>query len=46
MFAAYNAQAGGKTWDNKPIPPWEEVGEKVHANWQAAAGAAYDLMNA
>lgn len=35
-FAAYNTQAGGKTWDGKDIPPWEKTGEKVQANWRAA----------
>ena len=35
-FAAYNVQAGGKTWDGKDIPPWEKTGEKVQANWRAA----------
>lgn len=35
-FAAYNVQAGGLTWDKKPIPPWPETGEKVQANWRAA----------
>lgn len=40
MFAAYNEQAGGLTWDGKPIPPWESTGPKVQANWRAAARAA------
>lgn len=35
-FDAYNVQAGGLTWDKKPIPPWPETGEKVQANWRAA----------
>jgi len=35
-FNAYNAAAGGKTWDGKDIPPFAEVGEKVQANWIAA----------
>lgn len=38
-FDAYNVQAGGKTWDGKDIPPFEEVGEKVQANWVAAVQA-------
>lgn len=38
-FEAYNVQAGGKTWDGKDIPPFEEVGEKVQANWIAATKA-------
>jgi hypothetical protein len=40
MFAAYNTQAGGLTWDGKPIPPWHDTGPKVQANWCAAAREA------
>ena len=40
MFAAYNRAAGGKTWDGKPIPPWEDTGDRVQANWIAAARLA------
>ena len=42
MFDAYNAQAGGKTWDGKDIPPFGDVGPKVQANWFAAAQVALD----
>lgn len=38
-FDAYNAAAGGKTWDGKDIPPFEAVGERVQANWCAAIKA-------
>lgn len=44
MFAAYNEQAGGLTWDGKPIPPWENTGPKVQANWRAAARRARELL--
>lgn len=44
MFAAYNEQAGGLTWDGKPIPPWEATGPKVQANWMAAARRARELL--
>lgn len=37
LFQAYNEQAGGLTYDGKPIPPFEEVGEKVQENWKAVA---------
>jgi hypothetical protein len=40
MFDHYNLAAGGKTWDGKQIPPFDEVGEKVRDNWIAAAKAA------
>lgn len=44
MFAAYNAQAGGLTWDGKPIPPWENTGPKVQENWRAAAREAFKVL--
>lgn len=44
MFVAYNAAAGGLTWDGKPIPPWSDVGPKVKANWIAAARRARELL--
>lgn len=46
MFDAYNAEAGGLTWDGKPIPPFDAVGPKVQANWFAAARCAMNALNA
>jgi NTP pyrophosphatase (non-canonical NTP hydrolase) len=39
-FEAYNESKGGLTWDGKPIPPWEAIGEAVQTAWQAAADAS------
>lgn len=40
-FEAYNERKGGKTYDGKPIPPWDtltdETGRAVQAAWEAAA---------
>ena len=44
MFDAYNAEAGGLTWDGKPIPPFDAVGPKVQANWFAAARCAMNAL--
>lgn len=41
-FEAYNEAKGGKTYDDKPIPPWDQVGEKVQAGWEAAANAVIE----
>lgn len=43
-FEAYNEQAGGKTWDGKDIPPFDEVGEAVQANWIAGAKAIREAL--
>lgn len=39
MWAAYAAQAGGKTFDGKPLPTWEELGDERQACWRAALKA-------
>lgn len=44
-FEAYNKQAGGKTFDGRPIPPWSEVGDKVQDNWTAAVLAVKDVLD-
>ena len=43
-YEAYSRFTGGKTWDGKPMPTWEEVcardaerGTKVSGAWEAAA---------
>jgi len=38
-FEGYNAVMGGLTWDNKPIPGWDEVGDRVRNGWEGAAKA-------
>jgi hypothetical protein len=40
MWDAYAEQAGGKTFDGKPLPSWDELGEERQACWVAAAAAA------
>ena len=40
MYAAYNLQAGGKTFDGKPLPTWKELGADRQGCWLAAAKAA------
>lgn len=39
MWAAYAAQAGGKTFDDKPLPTWDELGADRQACWRAALQA-------
>lgn len=42
-FEVYNEAKGGKTYDGKPIPPWDtltdETGRAVQAAWEKAAVA-------
>lgn len=42
MWAAYSEKAGGKTFDGKPLPTWDELGEERQQCWGAAADAAID----
>lgn len=41
-FNAYNAKAGGKTYDGKDVPAWADLGEAVQANWEASARAVME----
>jgi hypothetical protein len=41
MWDAYSQKAGGKTFDGKPLPKWEELGEDRQSCWSAAADAAH-----
>lgn len=36
MWTAYAHQAGGKTFDGKPLPTWEELGAERQECWRAA----------
>jgi hypothetical protein len=43
---AYNAYArvtGGKTFDGRDMPAWEDLSSTIKAAWQAAASAAVHL---
>jgi hypothetical protein len=44
-FEAYAKNKGGKTYDNKPIPEWDNVGPDVKRAWQAAAQAVEKELN-
>lgn len=37
-YEAYTAQAGGVTFDNKPLPTFDELGENRQQCWYAAIG--------
>lgn len=39
MWDAYAAQGGGKTFDGKPLPTWDELGDERQACWRAALQA-------
>lgn len=36
-FEAYAESVGGKTYDAKPIPPWDQLTDVVQAGWEAGA---------
>lgn len=40
MYHAYCKQAGGKTFDGKPLPTWAEIGAERQSCWVAAAKQA------
>lgn len=39
MWGAYSHAAGGKTFDGKPLPTWEELGAERQTCWRAALQA-------
>lgn len=42
MYDAYCTQAGGLTFDGKPLPTYAELGAERQACWEAAASRARD----
>ena len=42
MYAAYCQQAGGLTFDGKPLPSFQELGLERQTCWKAAAAAAHE----
>lgn len=36
-YAAYVAAVGGKTWDGRPCPTWDELTDKIRAGWETGA---------
>lgn len=39
MWSAYCEQGGGKTFDGKPLPTWDELGAERQECWRAALKA-------
>lgn len=44
-FNAYGEKAEWKTWDGKPMPQWDAVGEVVQQRWVAAVKAIFRRLN-
>ena len=43
-YERYAANRHWKTWDDKPMPTWAEVGEGVQNGWIAAAVAVQEKI--
>lgn len=43
-FEAYSNAVGGTNVAGNPIPPWEELGEKVQGGWTAAVNAMANYL--
>lgn len=39
-YEAYGVAVGGKTWDGKDIPDWDDLQDRQRDGWRAAAQAA------
>lgn len=44
IYGAYCHQAGGKTFDGKPLPTFAQLGEERQSCWVAAAQTASDEL--
>ena len=44
MWDAYTFRAGGITFDGKPLPTWDELGEDRQSCWLAAASVPADQI--
>lgn len=44
LWEAYCNQAGGKTFDGKPLPLWDDLGEDRQACWFAVAKRAIQIF--
>ena len=44
LWDAYSIKAGGKTFDGKPLPTWEELGEDRQSCWHAVAKRAIQVL--
>lgn len=44
MWDAYAVQAGRETFDGKPLPTWDELGQERQSCWVAAASVAADRI--
>lgn len=38
-YEAYARQTDGKTYDDRDMPAWGDLGERIQAAWRAAAAA-------
>jgi hypothetical protein len=43
-WVAYSAQANGVTFDGKPLPTWEALGEERQQCWIAAAHVIAEML--
>ncbi|MFF2522422.1 hypothetical protein [Streptomyces liangshanensis] len=39
-YDAYGQATGGRTYDDQPLPTWEQLSDRTRAAWAAAAVAA------
>lgn len=44
-FEAYSKSVGGKTYDNKPIPAWDDLTDQVRAGWTTAAAEVAERLS-
>jgi hypothetical protein len=38
-YSGYARERRGMTYDKRPMPPWDDLGDEIRAAWEAAARA-------
>lgn len=44
-YEAYATSTGGKTWDGRDMPAWEDLGRTIQTAWDAAAQAVLGAVS-
>lgn len=44
-YTAYAMSVGGKAYDGRPLPTWEELSEQRRNGWAAAAQRVVDIKD-
>jgi hypothetical protein len=44
FYAIYCSSSEGRSWDNRPCPPWAKLGDAVQRHWYTVAARSLQLQ--